>query len=223
MMAVHVATDCPEPDSSLGYGYQMWRSQHGWRAIGALGQLCLVLPDHDLVLAACAQSTDTQPMLDAVWEHLLPGVRDTEDEGGAERDEADDFFAGRALPTVASTAPPDPQRHRLRAVGPAAPMVAPDGDVVVRDRTVVIGDADGVVLVALGDGCWQRTVTTLPDETAIATAGTGGWTAPGVLEARIVPLCSPHVLQLRADVAAGTAELTWQVEPLGTLTLTGWH
>ena len=221
----------PDPDAALGYGYQMWRSQHGWRGIGAAGQLCLVLPDQDTVVAACAQTADTQPMLDAVWEHLLPGLGDPSPEDVATRgnpvvapddDPLDGLFAGRALPAVASTAPPDPGRHQLRAVGPAAQAVATSGHVVVRDGTVVLEDEVGGVLVRLGDGCWERTVTTLPDDTTVETAGTGGWTAPGVLEARIVPLCSPHVLQVRADVAAGTADLRWQVEPLGALTLTRW-
>ena len=285
MMAVHTATDQPgtgeqpDQDSALGYGYQMWRSQHGWRGIGAAGQLCLVLPDHDLVLAACAQTAATQPMLDAVWEHLLPGVGDPSPadvatrgiplvaahdapdaqaadeptEGADERGESDGtaqpdttvqsdgtaqpdaavqpdgtddsltgFFANRALPTIASTAPPDPGRRQLRAVGPAASMVAASGHVVVRDGHAIFEDASGGVLVVLGDGHWERTLTTLPDDTTVATAGTGGWTAPDVLEARIVPLCSPHVLEVRADVAAGTADLRWQVEPVGTLTLTRW-
>lgn len=250
MMTVHTATEAPatgeqpDVDSALGYGYQMWRSQHGWRGIGAAGQLCLVLPDHDLVLAACAQTADTQSMLDAVWEHLLPGVGDpapadvitrvnpivaahpadgsTGHPVGGTDDALAELFADRTLPTVASTARPDRDRHQLRAVGPAAPTVAASGHVVVRDSTVVFEDEVGGVLVRLGDGRWERTSTTLPDDATVQTAGTGGWTAPEVLEARIVPLCSPHVLEVRADVAAGTADLRWQVEPLGTLTLTRW-
>ncbi len=301
MLAVHTATEAPGSDGppdpdSLGYGYQMWRTQHGWSGIGVAGQLCLVLPDHDLVLAACAQAADTQLMIDAVWEHLLPGVGDpapadvvtrvnpvvaepdgstghpddgssgqagdestghpdgessgqagdgsagqadggsagqvhppsgqpagSAGQGSGDVDPLARFFADRALPTVASTAPPDRARHQLRAVGPAAPTVAASGHVVVRDGTVVFEDEVGGVLVRLGDGRWERTSTTLPDDSTVRTAGTGGWTAPGVLEARIVPLCSPHVLEVRADVAAGTAALRWQVEPLGTLTLTRWR
>jgi len=234
-------TDGSVPDlgSDLGYGYGMWQARHGWRATGAFGQVCLVLPEQDLVLAVCAQDADVAPLLDAVWEHLLPGLGGepdaatrpnpvalglaAPDAAEARPDALTAFFAGRALPTIASCAPPSPGRHQLRAVGPAAPAVATSGHVVVRDGTLVVEDSVGGVLVRLGDGRWERTPTTLPDDRTVDTAGTGGWTAPGVLDAHVVPLSSPHVLAVHADIAAGTADLRWLAEPLGTLTLTGWH
>ncbi|NAZ87958.1 serine hydrolase, partial [Kineococcus sp. T90] len=63
-----------KPDSRLGYGYQFWPSTHGYRADGAYGQFALVLPEQDAVVAITGQSTTTQVLLDAVWEHLVPAL-----------------------------------------------------------------------------------------------------------------------------------------------------
>ncbi|MGQ7312566.1 serine hydrolase domain-containing protein [Microbacterium arabinogalactanolyticum] len=59
-------------DSGLGYGYQFWIGDHGYHAGGAYGQFCLVLPGSDAVVAVTASTQAGQPVLDAVWEHLLP-------------------------------------------------------------------------------------------------------------------------------------------------------
>jgi CubicO group peptidase (beta-lactamase class C family) len=61
------------PDWTAGYGYQFWRNRtEGYRGDGAFGQYCIVLPEHDVVLAMTSGVRDMQRVLDAVWEHLLP-------------------------------------------------------------------------------------------------------------------------------------------------------
>lgn len=65
-------------DWSMGYGYQFWRCQHGaYRADGAFGQLSVVLPEQDAVIAVTAATDSIQDILNAVWEHLLPAMKDT--------------------------------------------------------------------------------------------------------------------------------------------------
>jgi hypothetical protein len=61
-------------DSARGYGYQFWRSRHGYRADGAFGQFALVLPEHDAVVAITSGSDDTQAILELVWDKLLPAL-----------------------------------------------------------------------------------------------------------------------------------------------------
>ena len=105
------------PDWGRGYGYQMWMSSHGYRFDGARGQFCIVLPEQDAVIAMTAGSRNMQAMLDAVWEHLLPGFADAP---LAEAHDADSRLENRlrqlALPAlVAQAAPAD------RAGGPARP------------------------------------------------------------------------------------------------------
>ena len=61
-------------DWALGYGYQFWRSQHGYRMDGAWGQYGLVIPELDLVVAITSGAEDNAAVLQLVWDHLLPGV-----------------------------------------------------------------------------------------------------------------------------------------------------
>ncbi|WP_143342042.1 serine hydrolase domain-containing protein [Deinococcus indicus] len=59
-------------DWAQGYGYQLWRCRHGaYRADGAFGQFCVVLPEQDMVLAVTAGVGDMQGVLDHTWTHLL--------------------------------------------------------------------------------------------------------------------------------------------------------
>ena len=75
--AAQVPTDHWEgTDWRQGYGFQFWRSQHGFRADGAFGQFSLVLPDEDAVVAITGAFRDTGAVLQAVWTHLLPGLHD---------------------------------------------------------------------------------------------------------------------------------------------------
>ncbi len=60
-------------DWAQGYGYQFWRCRYGaYRADGAFGQFCIVLPEQDAVLAFTAGLDDMQLVLDLVWKRLLP-------------------------------------------------------------------------------------------------------------------------------------------------------
>lgn len=60
-----------------GYGYQFWRCRHGaYRGDGAFGQYCVVLPEQDAVVVMTSGLAEMQAPLDALWEHLLPGLHD---------------------------------------------------------------------------------------------------------------------------------------------------
>lgn len=73
----HISNGEGGHDWAMGYGYQFWRCQHGaYRADGAFGQLCVVLPDQDAVIAITAASNSIQGILNAVWEYLLPNMKD---------------------------------------------------------------------------------------------------------------------------------------------------
>jgi len=70
-----VGNDRPgEPiDWTQGYGYQFWRCRHGaFRGDGAFGQLCVVMPGQDAVLAMTSGAANMQAVLDAAWGTLLP-------------------------------------------------------------------------------------------------------------------------------------------------------
>lgn len=110
----HIATaagataDQDLSDWERGYCFQFWRSRHGYRGDGAYGQFCVVLPEHDAVIAATAATRDMQALLTLVWEHLLPAFRPRPP---ADRAQADEALARRlahlALPPApGASAPP---------------------------------------------------------------------------------------------------------------------
>jgi len=75
-IATQIANESnPDSDWEQGYGYYFWRCRHhAYRADGAYGQFCLIMPDQDAVLAITAGSHDLQKILDMVWKHLLPAM-----------------------------------------------------------------------------------------------------------------------------------------------------
>ena len=63
-------------DWRQGYGFQFWRCQHNaYRGDGRDGQICLVLPEQDAVIAITAQTSQMQTELDLVWDKLLPAFQ----------------------------------------------------------------------------------------------------------------------------------------------------
>ncbi len=64
-------------DWNQGYGFQFWRCTHdSYRGDGRAGQLCLVIPTKDVVVAMTAEANAFQQQLNAVWEKLLPAFGD---------------------------------------------------------------------------------------------------------------------------------------------------
>nr|WP_223067364.1 serine hydrolase [Paenibacillus caui] len=54
-----------------GYGYQFWRCKDdAYRADGAFGQFCIVMPEEDAVVVTTCATQQTHLVLDAVWTHL---------------------------------------------------------------------------------------------------------------------------------------------------------
>jgi hypothetical protein len=67
----------PESDWDQGYGYQFWQCLHNaYRGDGAFGQYCIVMPEQDAVIAITSGSDDMQGILNAVWEKLLPAMKE---------------------------------------------------------------------------------------------------------------------------------------------------
>lgn len=61
------------PDWAQGYGCQFWMCTHdAYRADGASGQLCIILPRKDAVIAVNSQEDRMQEIMDAVWTEIYP-------------------------------------------------------------------------------------------------------------------------------------------------------
>lgn len=83
----HISSgDQVDSDWTQGYGYQFWRCRHNaYRGDGAFGQFCVVMPEQDAVVAITSGVQDTQGVLNAVWDTLLPAMSGqmTKDEPGS--------------------------------------------------------------------------------------------------------------------------------------------
>jgi CubicO group peptidase (beta-lactamase class C family) len=63
-------------DWQQGYGFQFWRCTHNaFRGDGAGGQLCVVIPDKDVVIAITADSNNFQGEMNAIWDKLYPAFQ----------------------------------------------------------------------------------------------------------------------------------------------------
>ncbi|MEV7806772.1 serine hydrolase [Microbispora sp. NPDC088329] len=195
------------PDALCGYGYQFWMSRHGYRGEGALGQLCVVVPSHDLVIAVTAAVPQGEEILGAIWECLLPGV----DQAGSSRD--DEILAERLrrlsfAPVPGLAAPERSVTARLDAS--AEDSALPDG------TTVIVDPVDGGWLlrfgsfldVEAGHGEWRETS---PLGRPVVAAG--AWQGDTFV-AELFVITTPHRVRLVVDAAAGTAVATWNAVPL---------
>ncbi|KGE16873.1 serine hydrolase domain-containing protein [Paenibacillus wynnii] len=67
--------DSGDSDWTQGYGYQFWKCRHGaYRADGAFGQFCIVMPEQDAVIAITSGTNNTQGVMNAIWDTLLPAM-----------------------------------------------------------------------------------------------------------------------------------------------------
>jgi CubicO group peptidase (beta-lactamase class C family) len=201
----------PNPDWQLGYGYQFWRSRHGYRGDGAYGQFCLVLPEQDLVVVTTAQSENMQGLIDAVWDHLLPGLdapTPDQDDALAQR------LAGLALATDGSGLLGSASPESAATVAVTAVEDDPDGG--WRVTTAV----DGAELVLrCGEDRWELTDLVI-GERRVRTAASGTST-PTTLRVQLVFLQTPHRLVLDVERASLRATGQWLSVPLHSPTFAG--
>ena len=52
---------------------------NAYRGDGAFGQYCIVMPEQDVVIAITSGLYDMQIVLDQIWKHLLPGIKNSPD------------------------------------------------------------------------------------------------------------------------------------------------
>ncbi|MFJ4537020.1 serine hydrolase domain-containing protein [Streptomyces tibetensis] len=212
--------DVDRQDWDQGYGYQFWTSRHGYRGDGAFGQFCLVLPEHDVVIAATSATEQMQAYLDLVWKHLLPAFG-PEPLTGREADDAElrERLGRLALPPAPGR-PEPPDRERDWAGAAFTPSAAA-GPV----RSAGLSqDTDGWTLTLIGEGDRPDRTDRLDlriaregwtvAEEPVPTAVSGGWTDGGTLAVDVVFLETPHRLALTCSLAEGTFTAQWRTPPL---------
>ncbi len=179
----------PKSDWDQGYCYQFWRCRHGcYRGDGMYGQLCIVMPHQDTVVAITGCVEEMQPELDLVWDKLLPAMKDAP----LPPDEfADARLAERlkhlSLPTVVTTATGDAAISGKSFEFPANDLklkslrVEPtDGAVMLRMR---IADTD--YAIPCTSDKWRDCEASWGRYEKQPAAATGGWTAADTFSAKL--------------------------------------
>lgn len=199
-----VETAPGDADYRRGYGYQTWISRHGFHGDGSFGQLCVVVPAHDLVVAMTGAHSRSQAVLDAIWDCLLPGL----DHPATARD--DERLADRlrrlSLEPIHGAAAPERSAEAKLADGTTVAVDPVDGGWRLR-----IGPD---LLIEAGHGTWRESA---PLGRPAVTMG--AWQGDTFL-ADLYVITTPHRIRLTVDAVTGTATATWNIDPLTGTDLT---
>ncbi|SPL95552.1 Beta-lactamase class C and other penicillin binding proteins [[Actinomadura] parvosata subsp. kistnae] len=193
-----------DADYLRGYGYQFWVSRHGFHGDGSFGQLCVVVPSHELVVATTGGHRQPQVVLDAIWECLLPGL----DEEGDDRSLAGRLGRLSFAPVPGEAAPGRSAKASFDAA--AGDPALPDG------AAVAVEPVDGGWLlrlgplldVEIGHGAWRESAPL-----GRPVVASGAWQGETFV-AELYVITTPHRLRLTVRAAAGTAAATWNIVPL---------
>ncbi len=197
-------------DWQQGYGFQLWRSQHGYRGDGAFGQFMVVLPAHDSVIAMFSNTDHMQLVLDAMWEHLLPAF---DRQGSAAADDALAArletlrlpTAGERLSTTGRSLDSGGLDRSTAVFAPAPPSATSQPSitsVALRADRIVINENDAMLDLPL-TAAWST-------EGSIATSAARH--LDDTITVDVVFLNTPHRLEL--TLADGTFESDWGRLPL---------
>jgi CubicO group peptidase (beta-lactamase class C family) len=190
-------------DWSQGYGFQFWMARHGYRGDGAYGQFCVVLPEHDVVLALTGQTVDMQAVLDLAWQHLLPAL------DGPGDPTADEALARRTAALGLALLEDDAGAAELRAASflptssngqPSLTSVELAGE--GSSWRVLLHEGDDVLEAEVALGAWAVT------DALSVTAGRRGT----ALHVDVVFVETPHRLHLVLE--GGAADVRWETTPL---------
>jgi CubicO group peptidase (beta-lactamase class C family) len=207
--ARHVSNgSAPTSDWEQGYGYQFWRSRHGfYRGDGAHGQFCLILPQYDVVIAITSGTRDMGSVMNLIWDRLVPALK----EGALPADAASyrkltTKLASLTLRPQTGTAPGASTRgvEGKRYVFGANPLsiesltLASTGETGEATFTVRIAGYDQQVVAA--PGAWRKgtiLVKGTPDPIAVS----GAWTTDDTYTLQVVRYQTPFATTYRLRFA----------------------
>jgi CubicO group peptidase (beta-lactamase class C family) len=209
------------PDWEQGYGFQFWMARHGYRGDGAFGQFCVVVPEAGLVVAMTSESEPMQPVLDALWAHVLPAIGVPGDPA-ADAALAERLAALSIAPPALGARPSVPDAWTDATFGVANPagsaFAAP-----VESVHVTPGAGDGLWYLGVDDPRGHLDVTfaaggwVVGESAGVPVAASGGWTDAGDLVVEVLFLEAPHTLTIRCEAGSGAATARWRTPPLHDL------
>jgi CubicO group peptidase (beta-lactamase class C family) len=207
--------DMENPDWRQGYGFQFWMARHGYRGDGAFGQFCIVLPEHDVVVATTGGTEAMQAVLDHLWTHLLPGLRDDRPEDSAQP-ELERRLRGLSLVPYAARPQPGGQEDWTSpfVVAPGTSFTSVGVNPVDGGLEVTLAEADNALTFPVGTDGWLGSSPLDSHGDVVPVAASGGWDDDGTLRVEVSFLETPHRLRLTCSLPARAAEAAWHTTPL---------
>ena len=171
------------PDWKLGYGYQFWISQHGYRGDGASGQFIIVIKEFDLCIAVTSCLGNMQGVLDIFWSELIPHLKESA--------LAEDPESYRELQEFISTLKIPPKENDITGTSVNTCFHFQDNSAGIRSCGISFGEkccsltfetADGVEQLRAGFGYFEYSTLQLTDTRPHPIAASARWLSSTVLE-----------------------------------------
>jgi CubicO group peptidase (beta-lactamase class C family) len=222
----------PEGDWDQGYGFQFWRCVPGfYRADGAFGQFCIVMPQYDTVVAITGGTKDTKGVMKLLWAKLLPELRpaaipENPDAQAALRNRLANLTlplpAGAATSTLAAKVSGKEfvfEKNDLN-LDSVSLTIAPDGAVTFKARRY---EQDQTIVAGRNE--WKKGAFLISRNGTPPVAAAGAWTADDTYTVAFAQLGQPFLetfhLKFTGDTV--TLEREFNVGPASNkpVTLTG--
>lgn len=180
------------PDWTVGYGYQFWMCRHDcYRGDGAFGQYCIIMPEHDVVLAMNGGVRDMQVILDKVWEHLLPAMQP---EALPANSLAYDVLCDKLANLSLSLVEGQPSSPLAGKYSGKTYNLEDNNELLLESvalefgderNKLIVCDKDGKHVIQIGYGEWQQGDIKIFSYGEQPVAACGAWTAVDTYEVRL--------------------------------------
>jgi CubicO group peptidase (beta-lactamase class C family) len=193
----------PESDWEQGYGYQFWRCRHNaYRGDGAFGQYCIVMPEQDAVIAITSGSKDMPGVLNLVWNHLLPAMKEAPlPEDTASYRDLTDKFASLKISVVEGENSSEvlQEINELTFKFAENPLGLQKVSFSKADEnmTITFTNASGDQVVPVGFKANEKSQFTMPRMGTMQIASSGAWTNPDTYRVSMISYESPHTLTMK--------------------------
>jgi len=192
----------PQRDSEQGYGYQFWRCRNNaYRATGAHGQLCVVMPDQDAVVTITSGVKDSQALINLVWDKLLPAMKSIPLATDPDSRKKLELTLSHLMlrPVEGSGSPAKGANKKYVFPSNARKLEAITLEGGAKDEAItLVARFDGVERrIVCGRGAWQKGRLAYGPLKEQPAAVSGAWTADDAFTAKICFYETPFITTVR--------------------------
>jgi len=190
----------PDSDWDQGYGYQFWRCRNNlYRGDGAFGQYCIVMPQHNAVVAITSGSNDMQGIMNLVWDHLLAAL---EKEALPANEEALGSLNSKLESLALSTVQGDETQAIAKTIsgkkytmegnmqGIDAIALVTEGE----EKSITFWTKEGEQSIPVGYNQMLKGEMIMSGTGKVAAASSGAWTSSDTYKIRMYNYESPHAI-----------------------------